>query len=91
MLGVRLDPETERALADAARDEGKSKSELVRHWIKQKLKKRAMAEQVLTSPVWQRPLSPEAKQALDRATDAYLAALDAEDGGYDWGPEGPPL
>ncbi len=25
------------------------------------------------------------------ATDAWMRYLDAEDGGYDWGPDGPPL
>jgi hypothetical protein len=32
-----------------------------------------------------------AEQAQLDATDAWLRALDAEDGGYDWGPDGPPF
>ena len=92
MLGVRLDEETERALEEAARAEGSTKSGLARSWILEKLAARTRS--TITAEdlaAWQKPLSASAEEALSRATEAWLEALDAEDGGYDWGPAGPPV
>jgi hypothetical protein len=36
-------------------------------------------------------LSEEELRDAEAATAEWLRLLDEEDGGYDWGPEGPPL
>lgn len=91
MLGIRLSPEAEERLARHASDAGRPKSVIARDWIMDRLDREEVdtlirnaarlhagdRERIITS-------------ALDDATDAWLRALDAEDGGYDWGPDGPP-
>lgn len=92
MLGVRLRPEEEERLARHARDIGRSKSAIVRDWIVERLKRDDVDELIrraakLHAAAW----SEADRQRADANTDAHLRDLNAEDGGYDWGPAGPPL
>jgi predicted DNA-binding protein len=91
MLGVRLKPEEEKALERHARALGKPKSTLVREWIMDRLEREEIDRKIANAAA----LDAEERRrvieyAADEATAAYMRWLDAEDGGYDWGPGGPP-
>ena len=89
MLGIRLSDEAEARLERHARALGRGKSVVAREWILERLEResvddemRRASELVAADASTDRPWNDVA--------DAWLSALDAEDGGYDWGPEGPP-
>lgn len=89
MLGIRLKPEEERRLERHARDVGRPKSAIAREWIVE----RRECESV--EAALSRAAASIAKHERDRlapvgGADAVLVALDAIDGGYDWGEDGPP-
>ncbi|WP_174274955.1 CopG family transcriptional regulator [Sphingomonas bacterium] len=88
MLGIRLDSETEEALDRHARAIGRSKSVIVRDWITTQLERESI--DVLMAHAAAMHARDDRDHDRGRDTDAWLRALDAEDGGYDWGPEGPP-
>jgi predicted transcriptional regulator len=94
MLGIRLSPEAEEALERHARALGRGKSVIAREWIMERLERESIDAQLrrasrLLSQADAR--NPDHDPAIEEArlTD-WLRALDEEDGGYDWGPTGPP-
>ncbi len=91
MLGVRLKPDEERALERHARAIGKPKSVIVREWIKERLERDSVDARIARAA--QIIAASSTKEDRDRAvreTDEFLRMLDREDGGFDWGPKGPP-
>jgi predicted DNA-binding protein len=91
MLGVRLPIEAEEMLERHARATGRAKSVLAREWIIEGLERKSIdAEMRRAAEAIASNTSPEEQAELEAMTDDWLRALDAEDGGYDWGPEGPP-
>lgn len=90
MLGIRLKPEEEERLARHARDSGRSKSAIVREWIVERLEREDVDAMIRRAAELHARDADAVRRAADGATDAYLRWLDAEDGGFDWGPEGPP-
>ena len=93
MLGLRLSPEVEKSLDRYARDVGRSKSVIVRDWIVEGLERDSIDGQLRHAArilaAFDRA-SDDIEGDLDEPTSAWLRHLDAEDGGYDWGPDGPP-
>ena len=91
MLGIRLSEEEERRLARYAREHGRPKSALAREWIVQRLERDDIDEQIrLAAAVNAAAETAESRRAALAASDAFSRYLDTLDGGYDWGPEGPP-
>jgi predicted DNA-binding protein len=91
MLGVRLKPDEEAQLDRYAKAVGRSKSVLVREWIKERLERDSIDARMRRAAT----IISEHEQSHYRidaqsATANFLRALDNLDGGYDWGPEGPP-
>ena len=91
MLGIRLTVDEELQLARFAREAGRPKSALARDWIMQRMEREAIDSKVRNAS----SLDAEERRhvigmAGGDATGAWLRWLDAEDGGYDWGPGGPP-
>lgn len=92
MLGVRLPEDVERKLDRHAREVGRAKSMIVRDWIVERLERDSIDAQLSrAAAVLAAHETPASAPARDQETDAWLAKLDEEDGGYDWGPNGPPL
>ena len=92
MLGIRLSADAEALLERHARSLGRGKSVIAREGIMERLEREsvdARMRQAAQTIAESEPM--ERLAASEQATAAWLAALDAEDGGYDWGPEGPPL
>lgn len=91
MLGIRLSEEAERRLARHARDAGRPKSVLARDWILDRLEREEVDEQIRRAAKLHAECATLAdRRAATDASDAFSRWLDAEDGGYDWGSEGPP-
>lgn len=91
MLGIRLPEEAERRLERHARDAGRPKSVIARDWILQRLEREEIDELIRTAAhLHSADRERVIAIAAADATDAQLRLLDAEDGGYDWGPDGPP-
>ncbi len=91
MLGIRLDTAAEARLARHARETGRPKSMIARDWILERLDREEVDDLIRNAArlhVTDRASVIEGA-ALD-ATVAHLRLLDAEDGGFDWGPDGPP-
>lgn len=86
MLGIRLRPDEEERLERHARSVGRAKSAVAREWIVERLD--AAATDALMAAASGRISAAERGRAGN--ADNVLDALDAYDGGYDWGPEGPP-
>jgi hypothetical protein len=92
MLGLRLSPDEEKRFTRYAREMGRPKSTLAREWLMERLDRESLdAEFRRQVASLSNSMSPQEVEELEAATDEWLRALDAEDGGYDWGPEGPPL
>lgn len=92
MLGIRLSADEEERLARHARERGRPKSALAREWIIQRLERESIDRKIAEAARLHAGERKEVvKQAWNDATDAWLRALNAEDGGYDWGPDGPPV
>lgn len=87
MLGIRLRPDEEDRLERHARSLGRAKSALAREWIVERLDRESI--DALVAHAAARIAANETGDQA-RAHGAWFAALDAEDGGYDWGPDGPP-
>ena len=91
MLGIRLNADAEERLARHAREVGRPKSVIARDWIVERLNREDIDALIRRASELD---AAERKKLADVAhgdvTDAWLRALDAEDGGYDWGPDGPP-
>lgn len=91
MLGLRLSREIEDSLDRYARDVGRSKSVIVRDWIVERLERDSIDEQMRhAAKVLATEHGSNDEVDSDDATDEWLRMLDEEDGGYDWGPNGPP-
>lgn len=91
MLGVRLKPATEVKLDRHARAVGRPKSSLVRDWIEERLEHDSVDAQVQRAAEHiARHEANRDRQVSGEATSAFLRMLDNLDGGYEWGPEGPP-
>jgi hypothetical protein len=90
VLGVRLKPDEEKALERHARALGKPKSTLVREWIMDRLEREEIDRKIADAAA--RDTEERTRiidLAAEEATVTYMRWLDAEDGGYDWGPGGP--
>ena len=91
MLGIRLPEEAEERLARHARSVGRGKSVVARDWILERLDRESIdAEMGRASELIAACVTPEALARSDAETGDWLRMLDEEDGGYDWGPDGPP-
>ena len=87
MLGIRLSDEAEARLERHARALGRGKSVIAREWILERLEREAVDDEMRrAAEITSRP--PPAEEGRDDAGDAWLRALDAEDGGSDWEPAG---
>jgi len=91
MLGIRLSAEAEARLSRYARETGRPKSVLARDWILERLEREDIDDKIRNAAALD---AQEREQIIEHAandaTSAWLRWLDAEDGGYDWGPDGPP-
>ena len=91
MLGIRLSDEAEQRLARHARDAGRAKSVIARDWIMERLEREDVDEQIRhAAALHAQRFTVGERRAAIAASDAFTRLLDAEDGGYDWGPDGPP-
>ncbi|QMW23768.1 ribbon-helix-helix protein, CopG family [Sandaracinobacteroides saxicola] len=92
MLGLRLDAATEKRLAQHAAETRRTRSDIARVAVREYLDRHSEDAE------WERQLATlrkarEARAEIDTGGDgtkAWLRSLDAMDGGYDWGPNGPP-
>ena len=92
MLGIRLPTEAEKRLERHAKAVGRGKSVVAREWILDRLEREEMDKKIRNAAALHAGEREKVIEwAADEATAAWLRWLDAEDGGYDWGPEGPPL
>lgn len=93
MLGVRLPPDAERKLEQHARAVGRGKSVLAREWILDRLERESIDEQVRRAAehLSRMEFLGESERRSSADVAEWLRALDEEDGGYEWGDEGPPL
>ena len=93
MLGIRLGTDVEARLERFVQRRGQRKSEVGRTAIIEYMDRHEddgefiRQVRLLNEP----PILEYEQKEAELLTDAWLAALDAEDGGYDWGPEGSPL
>lgn len=90
MLGIRLPAEAEKELERHARAVGRGKSVVAREWILERLQRESVDEQVRRAAAYLASHEDaEERAASELAASAWFGALDAEDGGFDWGDEGP--
>lgn len=92
MLGIKLKPWDEERFNRFARETKRPKSTLAREWIMDRLDREEIDRKIANATA----LDAEERRggvgrAAGDATSTWLRWLDAEDGGYDWGPNGPPL
>ena len=88
MLGIRLSDEAEERLERHARSLGRGKSVVAREWILDRLDRESVDDEMRRAT---EALTSMAERLVDPdSSTAWLRALDAEDGGYDWDLEGPP-
>jgi Na+-transporting NADH:ubiquinone oxidoreductase subunit NqrF len=91
MLGIRLDADAEALLAKHAKALGRPKSAIARDWIIERLERESLSRKMRYAAEALRQHYIQADyDELDQAADAWLQMLDEADGGYDWGPNGPP-
>lgn len=91
MLGVRLNPDEENRLSRFARETGRPKSTLVREWIIDRLDREEIDRKIADAAALDaRERGKPNRRTAGEGTSAWLRWLDEEDGGYDWGPDGPP-
>lgn len=92
MLGIRLSAEAEKRLARHAREHGRPKSVIARDWILDRLEREEMDTLIRNAAALHgADRERMVNRAADEAISVWLRRLDAEDGGYDWGPDGPPI
>jgi predicted transcriptional regulator len=92
MLGIRLSEDAEARLSAHARNAGRAKSVVAREWILERLERENVDSELRRqSELISASMTPEEIAWLERRTNEWLRMLDEEDGGYDWGPEGPPI
>lgn len=91
MLGIRLDDEAEKRLARYARESGRPKSVIARDWILERLAREEVDDLIRAAAKLHAGDADDAwRRNATAASDAFSRWLDADDGGYDWGPDGPP-
>lgn len=91
MLGIRLSRDAEEMLERHARAMGRGKSVIAREWIIERLKRESVDEEMRrASERLAQAATADELSEVDANTDDILRLLDEEDGGYDWGPNGPP-
>lgn len=91
MLGIRLSRDAEDRLEKHARETGRPKSVVARDWIMDRLDREEVDELTRAAARLHAVNRGRSEtEAAVRSTADYLRWLDEEDGGYDWGPEGPP-
>jgi predicted transcriptional regulator len=91
MLGIRLSAEAEERLERHARALGRGKSVVAREWILERLDREELDRKIRDAAALHAGGREQLRdRGAEEATAAWLRWLDAEDGGYDWGPEGPP-
>lgn len=91
MLGIRLSDAEETMLTRYARDVGRPKSAIARDWIRERLERESVDEEMRqAAAILTTATTEEELDWLDAATTDLLRTLDEEDGGYDWGAAGPP-
>lgn len=91
MLGIRLKPDEEARLERHARDVQRPKSVLARDWIMERLDRESVVAELARAAAILAGGTRAQQEGPTVATDDWLRALDEEDGGYDWGPSGPPV
>lgn len=86
MLGIRLKPDEELLLARHAKTLGRQKSVIAREWIIERLQRESVDLEM------QRAVNVIEATVMDDTdmADEWVRELDKEDGGFDWGIEGPP-
>ena len=91
MLGIRLSREAEDRLSRHAREVGRPKSVIARDWIIERLERDDVDEMMRRAAehIARTETDAERERALAMSDD-FSRLLDGIDGGYDWGPEGPP-
>lgn len=89
MLGIRLNAEADARLTRHAKEAGRPKSVIVRDWIMEKLDEKEVDE-LIRRATQVHATRPTDRQRALALSAAHLRWLDQEDGGYDWGPTGPP-
>lgn len=90
MLGIRLPAEAEARLDRHARFVGRGKSVIVRDWILERLERDGIDSEMRRSAAQIAASTGTDDRASDVTVAQWLDRLEAEDGGYDWGPAGPP-
>lgn len=90
MLGIRLSPDAEERLARHAKALGRGKSVIAREWILERLERESIDAEMRRVSEYLATVGDPPPFDPDAMMDEWLRALDAEDGGYDWGPSGPP-
>ncbi len=91
MLGIRLPADAEKRLERHARTVGRGKSVVAREWILDRLEREEWDQKIRNAAALDAAEREKVVEwAADEATATWLRWLDAEDGGYDWGPNGPP-
>ncbi len=89
MLGIRLSADAEAALGRHAKALGRGKSVIAREWILERLESEGV-DRKLRRIAAHFALADGKTPSEDAAGKDWFEALDAEDGGFDWGDEGPP-
>ena len=92
MLGLRLEAELQQQLATHSRRTGRSKSEIAREAVREYLVRHdGEAEFKRQVAALNDGYTPEDIARQGARTSEWLRLLDEEDGGYDWGENGPPV
>jgi len=92
VLGIRLSADAEARLERHARETGRPKSMIARDWIVERLDREEVDGRIRGAAA----LHAAGQSTAERnghpkpEEDDILRWLDDEDGGYDWGPSGPP-
>jgi predicted transcriptional regulator len=91
MLGIRLSDRDEQRLSRHAQESGRPKSVIVREWIQDRLDREEVDEQIRRAAALHAAAARAgSREAAVAASAAFSRLLDDEDGGYDWGQDGPP-
>ena len=91
MLGIRLPIEAEERLARHAAAIGRGKSVIAREWIMERLERESIDDEMRrAAQVIAANEIEDDRRWCDAMDRSFMEMLDEEDGGYDWGPDGPP-
>lgn len=90
MLGIRLPADAELQLERHAKSIGRGKSVIAREWIIERLDRESVDAEMRRAAILLSVSDKADRAGRQNDGTAFLKALDDEDGGYDWGPAGPP-